>query len=287
MRCLPDPLFSPARGPRKSTANVPESHPNGKSSGNVANSDKARAETDESVEAVDGQNPADETVDTAPGADTDTSVDSSGTESEAEGSVKVAEEARPEAEESTESPNEQVAAEHKSGSGRAPTYGGFEMQAPASEDARAGDPVTMTSTGVDQSPPSSGGRPKKAMRRAHLALSRIEPWSMMKFSFIVSLVCFIILLVAVAVVYVILQSLGVFDAVTELITSLTDGGEPGDEMLLNPAAWFSPARVFGFTVLVGALNVILITALATVGAMLYNLAADLVGGLDITLSESE
>lgn len=128
----------------------------------------------------------------------------------------------------------------------------------------------------------------KAVRRAHLTLSRIEPWSVMKFSFIVSLVCFIVLFVAVAVIYMILSALGVFDAVTDLITSLVEGGEAEEDAIgMNPETWFVPARVLGYTGLIGALNIILITALATVGAMIYNLAADLVGGLDITLSEIE
>ncbi|CAM3885892.1 DUF3566 domain-containing protein [Nocardiopsis gilva] len=123
-------------------------------------------------------------------------------------------------------------------------------------------------------------------RKAHLAVSRIEPWSVMKFSFVISLVCFIILFVAVAVTYAILSTLGVFDALTTLLSQLADSGE-GEEPMLNPASWFSPARVLGYTGLIGALNIILITALSTVGAMLYNLSADLVGGIDITLTESE
>ncbi|MFC7327936.1 DUF3566 domain-containing protein [Marinactinospora rubrisoli] len=161
------------------------------------------------------------------------------------------------------------------------------------------DPNTDRPTG--DTPPTSGAEqgntpsPKPVrpatkssgtMRKAHLTVSRVEPWSVMKFSFVISLVCFVILFVAVAVIYFVLSMLGVFDAVTELITSLTDGGE-GDELALNPESWFSAARVLGYTGLFGALNIMVITALAFVGAILYNLAADLVGGIDITLSESE
>ncbi|MDA2808017.1 DUF3566 domain-containing protein [Nocardiopsis suaedae] len=126
----------------------------------------------------------------------------------------------------------------------------------------------------------------KSARKAHLSVSRVEPWSVMKFSFVISLVCFIILFVAVAVVYAILSGLGVFDALADMLTALTEGGE-GEEVPIDPAGWFSPARVLGYTGLIGALNIILITALSTVGAMLYNLAADLVGGIDVTLTESE
>ncbi|GAA1756565.1 MULTISPECIES: DUF3566 domain-containing protein [Streptomonospora] len=134
--------------------------------------------------------------------------------------------------------------------------------------------------------PATTVKAAKSTRKAHLAVSRVEPWSVMRFSFVISLVCFIILFVAVIVLYGILSGLGVFDAITDLISSLTEGGE-GDELNLRPEEWFSPGRVLGYTGLIGALNIILITSLSTIGAMLYNLAADLVGGVDITLSESE
>ena len=124
-------------------------------------------------------------------------------------------------------------------------------------------------------------------RKAHLTVSRVEPWSVMKFSFVVSLVCFIILFVAVAVIYATLSMLGVFDELTSMMTALLEGDGGEDELGLNPAAWFSPGRVLGYTGVVGALNVVLLTALSTVGAMLYNLVADLVGGIDVTLSEAE
>ncbi|MDS1271482.1 DUF3566 domain-containing protein [Lipingzhangella sp. LS1_29] len=157
-----------------------------------------------------------------------------------------------------------------------------------SSDSAAEDRTQTGVAGVGGAGRGSSPAAIKAVRRAHLTLSRVEPWSVMKFSFIVSLVCFIILFVAVAVIYVILASLGVFDAVTDLISSLVEGGEAEEDAIgMNPETWFAPARVLGYTGLIGALNIILITALATVGAMIYNLAADLVGGLDITLSEIE
>lgn len=126
-----------------------------------------------------------------------------------------------------------------------------------------------------------------ASRKAHLTVSRVEPWSVMKFSFVVALVCFIILFVAVAVIYAVLSMLGVFDELTNMINALLEGDGGDDELGLNPAAWFSPGRVLGYTGVIGALNVVLLTALSTVGAMVYNLVADLVGGVDVTLSEAE
>jgi hypothetical protein len=131
---------------------------------------------------------------------------------------------------------------------------------------------------------TAGGR--KPPRKAHLQVARFEPWSVMKFSFIMSLVCFLVLFVAVAVLYVILSWLGVFDALSNTIHDLTsnDQGKSGG---LNPASWFSAARILGYTALIGTLNVLLITALATVWSVIYNMAADLVGGVEVTLKEAD
>lgn len=133
------------------------------------------------------------------------------------------------------------------------------------------------------SKPATTGKPA---RKAQLQLARLEPWSVMKFSFVMAVVCFVILLVAVIVLYAILAGLGVFDAISDTINSLTR--EQGETTgTVDAGDWFSFFRIFGYTVLVGALNVLLITALSTVGSVIYNLAADLVGGVEVTLKEAE
>ncbi|WP_433331003.1 DUF3566 domain-containing protein [Spirillospora sp. CA-294931] len=142
-------------------------------------------------------------------------------------------------------------------------------------------PVPATASSSAK-PPANG----KPARKAQLQLARLEPWSVMKFSFVMSLVCFVVLLVAVTVLYMILSGLGVFDSISDTINDLTR--RPDDTTsTMDAGSWFSFARVFGYTVLVGALNVLLITALSTVGSIIYNLAADLVGGVEVTLKEAE
>ncbi|MGI5205656.1 DUF3566 domain-containing protein [Spirillospora sp. CA-108201] len=142
------------------------------------------------------------------------------------------------------------------------------------------------STAMAPANSSSKNTPGKPARKAQLQLARLEPWSVMKFSFVMSLVCFVVLLVAVVVLYVILSGLGVFDAISDTVNSLTkEQGETTGSV--DAGSWFSFIRVFGYTVLVGALNVLLITALSTVGSVIYNLAADLVGGVEVTLKEAE
>jgi hypothetical protein len=121
-------------------------------------------------------------------------------------------------------------------------------------------------------------------RRADLVLARLEPWSVMKFSFLISLVAWVMLFVAVAVLYFALSALGVFDSIQKTLESVTSSsGSPG----VSLTKWFSASRILGYTMLIGAINIVLITALSTVGAMIYNLVTHLGGGIEVTLRETD
>jgi len=121
-------------------------------------------------------------------------------------------------------------------------------------------------------------------RQAHLMVSRFEPWSVMKFSFMISLACFVILFVAVTLLYGTLAGLGVFDSIQKALSNVTSGqGTNG----VSVSHWFSASTILGYTALLGVLNVFLITAFSTVGSVVYNLTAHLVGGVEVTLRETE
>jgi hypothetical protein len=162
-------------------------------------------------------------------------------------------------------------------------------EAPVRAPAKSG-PVTF---GQSRSGPAKGGtgpkaqqkaQSKKSARQAHLTISRVEPWSVMKFSFVVSLVAFVILFVAVSVLYGALSGLGVFDSLQRVVSNLTSSqGSTG----VNAKAWFSASRILGYTALLGSLNIVLITAMSTIGSVVYNLTSRLVGGVEVTLRETE
>jgi len=166
---------------------------------------------------------------------------------------------------------------------------GKPAEAPARAPAKNG-PVTL---GPPRSGPAKGGtgskaqqkaQSKKSARQAHLTVSRVEPWSVMKFSFVVSLVAFVILFVAVSVLYGALSGLGVFDSLQRVVSNLTSSqGSTG----VNAKAWFSASRILGYTALLGSLNIVLITAMSTIGSVVYNLTSRLVGGVEVTLRETE
>jgi Transmembrane domain of unknown function (DUF3566) len=135
--------------------------------------------------------------------------------------------------------------------------------------------------------PKTGNVPRGAAptRRAQLVLARIEPWSVMKFSFMISLVGWVVLFVAVAALYYVLNKLGVFHSIQSTISEVTSSkGSAGSDA---NGQWFSASRILGYTMLIGAVNVVLITALATVGAVIYNLVTHLAGGIEVTLKETD
>ncbi len=138
-----------------------------------------------------------------------------------------------------------------------------------------------------QSRPQQASRPlptNQPTRSALLSLQRVEPISVMKFSFLISLVGWVVLFVAVAVLYFSLSKLGVFTKIEQTVGLVTyNKDHPGS----NASDWFRASRVLEYTALVCTINAILFTALATVGAALYNLVTSLTGGIEVTLKESE
>ncbi|MFG1709305.1 DUF3566 domain-containing protein [Nonomuraea sp. M3C6] len=176
-----------------------------------------------------------------------------------------------------------------------PSHGG--PAGPGGQSAPEGnDTVRIRPSLTSEAPPPAIELPKKKSsnaagsrlpRKAHLVLRRVEPWSAMKFSFVVSLVCFVVLFVAVAVLYGVLSALGVFDSLVDLVNQLGQGEQGQSSIPIDIASWFEPVRILGYTALIGAVNVVLITALSTLGAVIYNIASDLVGGVEVTFSEAE
>ena len=123
----------------------------------------------------------------------------------------------------------------------------------------------------------------RSPRRARLQLRRIDPWSVMKFAFAVSLVIFVVLVVATSVLYVILDGMGVFASVNDTIGQFLGSGSDGTAATFKITA----KGVIGGAALLGVLNTVVSTALSTLGAFIYNVCSDLVGGVEVTLAERD
>jgi hypothetical protein len=145
-------------------------------------------------------------------------------------------------------------------------------------------PAKASPAGASHASTRSKASSKRSSRQAHLTIARVEPWSVMKFSFVVSLVAFVILFVAVSVIYGTLSALGVFTSLQHVVQSVTSSQ---DSTGVNAAKWFTASRILSYTALLGALNIVLITAMSTIGAVVYNLTSRLIGGVEVTLRETE
>jgi hypothetical protein len=127
------------------------------------------------------------------------------------------------------------------------------------------------------------GRPGgRGPRRARLQLRHVDIWSAFKISFVLAIAMFFIWMVAVGVLYGVLSALGVFETLNDLFGQLgsASGADVGGDVV-------TPGLVFGGAAVIGAINIVLMTALCTVGTFIYNLCSDLVGGLELTLSERD
>ncbi len=133
-----------------------------------------------------------------------------------------------------------------------------------------------------QGAPAPAGAPGRTPRRARLRLTRVDPWSVMKTSFLLSIAFAVVTVVSVAMVWQVLGAAGVWDSINSTIQE-SIGGE--DLASFRVEDYVGTSRVLGFTMLVAAIDVVLITAAATLIAFLYNMSAALLGGVEITLAE--
>lgn len=126
-------------------------------------------------------------------------------------------------------------------------------------------------------------RPVARPRTARLVLKRVDPWSVFLYSVVASLFVGLAIIVAVFLLYVVLSQLGVLSSLNTLVGDVTS--DPASKAV--PSQVFSGGRIMTFALLLAAIDVVLLTALATLAALLYNVCAALTGGIAVTLSDQE
>jgi len=123
--------------------------------------------------------------------------------------------------------------------------------------------------------------PKAKVRRARLLISKVDPWSVLKMAFLLSVALGIVTVVAAIVLWTVLDLTGIFDQVDSLLGTLA-GSESGGFELKKVA---SLGQVASFATIIAVVNVVLLTALSMLSAVLYNISATLVGGIGVTLTD--
>ncbi|WUR90948.1 DUF3566 domain-containing protein [Streptomyces sp. NBC_01262] len=145
-------------------------------------------------------------------------------------------------------------------------------------------PVGAPDVAGVRKPRPAAARTAPRTRKARLRVAKADPWSVMKVSFLLSIALGICTVVAVAALWMVLDTLGVFSTVGGTISEATDSGSGGG---FDLESFLSLSRVLTITSVIAVIDVVLATALATLGSFIYNLSAGMVGGIELTLAEDE
>lgn len=117
--------------------------------------------------------------------------------------------------------------------------------------------------------------------RASMQIRRIDPWSTLKVSLLLSVALFFVWMIAVAFLYLVLGGMGVWSKLNSNVGDLLNNTSGSSGELV------SSGTIFGGAVLIGLVNIVLLTAMATIAAFVYNLTTDLIGGVEVTLADRD
>ena len=117
------------------------------------------------------------------------------------------------------------------------------------------------------------------IRRVKMTISRVDPWSALKISFLLSVALGIMIVVAAIVLWLLFDAMHVWSGISDLLVTLNN------EQLLKLGQFLEFGRMIPFSVVVAVAEIVLMTALGTVMALIFNVIAMLVGGVHITVTD--
>lgn len=153
--------------------------------------------------------------------------------------------------------------------------GGSSQQRPAKRPANGARPKNK-----GQRRQSIRPVPRSRIRRARLVVQRIDTWSVAKMVFLLSMALGIVTIVASVILWLFLQASGAFTGVNQILTSMGTGNTN-----IDITQMVNIGQVALATTILSVINTVIFTLLSMIGAILYNLAAKLVGGITLTLSD--
>ena len=154
---------------------------------------------------------------------------------------------------------------------------------PSPAPATVAAPAVTAGQGPSQPAPAAprpAPRPASA-RRVRLTVSRVDPWSAMKIAFLLSVALGIAGVVMVFVLWTILAGMGVFDQINGIVGQVVQDGQQRFDIM----DFIGLGRVLSLSIVIAVIDVILVTAIATLAAFLYNVSSALVGGVQLTLTD--
>lgn len=143
-------------------------------------------------------------------------------------------------------------------------------------------PTVVKSVAERASRPAVGAPSDHRTRTARLRLVHLDPWSVMRTTFLLSIVFGIATVVAVFMIWLVLSGAGVWTSINHSVRETVGSTTTVPFDITN---YIGLGRVVGFTMLAAVIDAIMFTAIATLGAFLYNLSANLLGGIEGTYAE--
>ncbi|MBV7432366.1 DUF3566 domain-containing protein [Dermabacteraceae bacterium P13115] len=157
--------------------------------------------------------------------------------------------------------------------------GGFKQR--ASQGVRAAQAkVNAGLKAAQASLPQQEERPGDApVRQVHLTLSRFDPWSVMKLSFLCAVALGVATVFATVLLWTMVDAIGLWDRVQKVGMEM-NGGKP-----VPILEYFQLGKIMSFSILLAVMNTVIVTALCTLASFVYNLIASLIGGLRVTFTD--
>lgn len=118
-----------------------------------------------------------------------------------------------------------------------------------------------------------------APRRVELTVANVDPWSVLKVSFLLSVAFGIATVIGSVILWFVIDRMHVFAEIEGLLTTF------GVESFKGLLDYLRLPKVLSYATIVAVVNVVLLTAISTVGALLYNVVASLVGGIRVSLMD--
>ena len=134
--------------------------------------------------------------------------------------------------------------------------------------------------GVKNMVDNGQGKKKKGPRTVRLTVSAVDPWSVMKMSFLMSVAIGIATIVAFIVLWIVLQATGVMNGLESTMSELA-GAESAERIV----GIFGFGRVVAAGFIIAVINIVLMTALSTLAAFIYNIGSLIAGGFSLTLTD--
>ncbi|MDC4232551.1 DUF3566 domain-containing protein [Actinomyces sp. B33] len=118
-----------------------------------------------------------------------------------------------------------------------------------------------------------------APRRVDLAVARLDAWSVMKVSFLLSVALGVAMVIGTAILWFMVDGMHVFSTIEDFLVQI------GAERYASFLDYARLPKVLSYATIAAVANVVLMTAMLTLGSLLYNVITSLVGGVKISLMD--